>query len=285
MSGKVWLITGASSGLGRAMAEVVLERASEAVVVTARDSASVAEFNRRHPSAAMTAELDVRDPERIHHVVDLAVRRFGRIDVLVNNAGYGLFGAVEEIDDGELRAQFETNLFGAWAMTRAVLAHMRRRRRGHIVSISSSAGIAGIPGAGAYCASKFALEGMMDSLAGEVLPLGIATTTVDPGLLRTDFAGRSRREAARAFTDYHSTAGAARRTVRDTDGAQPGDPRRVALAIVDAVGADPSPRRLVIGTDARAQIERKLDQVRSDLATWTREDVTFADLPPEGAPR
>lgn len=244
-----WLITGASSGFGRAIAEAALATGDE-VVATARN-----------PAVDGVIRLDVTDPDQ----VTAAVERAGPVDVLVNNAGHGLLGAAEELTDAQLRAVLETNLWGAVAMTRAVLPQMRARRRGHIVQMSSVGGVVANPGHAAYGMSKFALEGFSEALAGEVAPLGIRVTLVEPGPFRTDFAGRSM-TFADPIADYDDTpAGALRTRFRDQHGVQPGDPARAAAAIVATVNAEGAPLRLPLGAAAVTRIRAKLQAQLADL--------------------
>jgi NAD(P)-dependent dehydrogenase (short-subunit alcohol dehydrogenase family) len=259
---KVWFVTGASRGLGRAISEVALERGDH-VVATARDETSVPS----HPRA-LALPLDVTEPGTVRAAVDRAVDDLGRIDVVVNNAGYGHFGAVEEVGERELREQLEVNLFGVIAVTRATLPHLRRQRSGHLVQMSSLNGVVGQAGAGYYAASKFAVEGLSESLAQEVGPLGIRVTIVEPGPHRTGFAGTGARLAA-PIDDYAETVGAARRMLAELDGNQPGDPRRAAEAIADAVDADEPPLRLPLGeiavTGIRESLEARLGEVERYL--------------------
>jgi NAD(P)-dependent dehydrogenase (short-subunit alcohol dehydrogenase family) len=262
-----WLITGTSSGLGRAIAEAVLDR-GDAAVLTARDPDRVRDLAERYEGQAWPVALDVTSSESVSGAVQHALDEFGHVDVLVNNAGYGLLGAVEELTQDELRAQMETNFFGAFAVTRELLPHMRQRRRGHVVNISSEGGIMGVPGASAYNASKFALEGFSEALAAEAAHLAVRVTIVEPGALRTDWAGRSLRQAERRIDDYSASAGQVRDLVPGTSGQQPGDPAKAARAILAAVDADEPPLRLVLGTDALEHITAKLDRVHADLAAW-----------------
>src|SRR5438067_1557709 len=205
----VWLITGTSTGLGRAIAEAVLSR-GDRVVATARDVSTVSDLVERFPGQVLATRLDVTDNASVRAAVERAIGELGRIDVLVNNAGHGFLGALEEVPEKQARAVLETNVFGVMAVTRAVLPQMRAQRRGHIVQMSSVGGMVGNPGHAIYATSKFALEGMSEALAGEVAPLGIRVTIVEPGPFRTDFAGRSMRFAD-PIDDYRETpAGALR---------------------------------------------------------------------------
>jgi NAD(P)-dependent dehydrogenase (short-subunit alcohol dehydrogenase family) len=236
----VWLITGCSRGFGRELTQAVLMRGYRAVV-TARNRATIEEFAVRFPDACLAAELDVTNADQRKAVVTSAETRFGGVDVLVNNAGYGYLAAVEEGEDDEVRAMFEANFFGLAALIRAVLPGMRTRRRGHIVNVSSVGGLIGIPGVGYYNATKFALEGLSEALAAEVVPLGIRVTIVEPGPFRTDWAGASLRTSKDAIAAYEETAGARRRMIQGYSGKQPGDPVRGAEAIIKAVDAPEPP--------------------------------------------
>ncbi|MEI6559691.1 MAG: oxidoreductase [Rhodospirillaceae bacterium] len=271
----VWLITGCSTGLGRDMARAVL-RHGRRLVATARRPETLAEF--AHRDDVLVAALDVTDPAMITDVVRQAEAQFGAVDVLVNNAGYGYLSAVEEGEDAEIRAMFETNVFGLAAMTRAVLPGMRARRRGHIVNISSMGGLIGFPGIGYYNATKFAVEGLSEALAKEAEPLGIKVTVVEPGPFRTDWAGRSLRTPAVAIEDYAATAGARRAAIQGYSGKQPGDPARAAEAIIQAVQSPEPPLHLVLGRPAYEQVSAKLREFQGEVETW-REVSLGADYP------
>lgn len=265
--GWVWLITGASTGFGRALAEAVLAT-GDRVVATARNPAALDDLRGCGPDDVVRLRLDVTDPVQVSAVVEEAVRRAGRIDVLVNNAGHGLIGALEELSDDQIRAVLDTNVLGVLSVTRAVLPHMRARRSGHIVQLSSVGGVVANPGHALYATSKFALEGMSEALAGEVAPLGIRMTIVEPGPFRTDFAGRSMRFADR-IDDYRETpAGRLRENFGKQDGAQPNDPARAAAAIIHAVREPTSPLRLPLGPEAVRRIREKLQQQLADLQAW-----------------
>ena len=232
-----WLITGCSTGLGRSLAEAVLEAGSNAVV-TARDPRAVEDLVSAYPRTGAAVALDVTKTDQVARAVEFAEQRFGGVDVLVNNAGYGYRGAVEEGDAEEVADLFATNVFGAVAMIKAVLPGMRARRRGAILNVSSIAGRLAAPGSGYYSATKFALEGMSDALRKEVGPLGIRVVVVEPGAFRTDFAGRSLRQAGAAIPDYARTAGPRRKENDGTHGTQPGDPARGARAHRDRRGGE-----------------------------------------------
>ncbi len=245
-SDPVWFVTGCSTGFGREIAAAVLARGWRAVV-TARDPSTVADLVRTAPGRALALELDVTRPEQIAEAVAAAERRFGAIDVLVNNAGYGYQSSIEEGEEDEIRRQFDVNVFGLFAMTRAVLPGMRARRRGHVVSITSVAGLVGFPGSGYYAASKHAVEGWSDALRAECAPLGIAVTCIEPGPFRTDWAGRSMTQTPARIADYAGTAGARLQGTAEGSGRQPGDPARAAQAIVAVAEAAEPPRHLVLG--------------------------------------
>jgi NAD(P)-dependent dehydrogenase (short-subunit alcohol dehydrogenase family) len=265
---RVWFITGASSGLGRALAESALGR-GERVMATGRNADPLRELEQRHPGRAKGGRLDVSDAGQATAAAESAIEEFGRIDVLVSNAGFGLFGPLEELPEEELRREFDTNVFGAVNVIRAVLPHLRRQRSGHIVQISSLEGVAPIvAGECAYAGTKFAIEGICEALAREVAHLGIGVTIVEPGPIRsTDFA-----EAATAQPpqdpDYNESVGEALEWFADLAGKQPNDPERVAEAIIEAVDAAEPPLRLALGGEAMEAIREKLDRQTRDLDTW-----------------
>lgn len=263
----VWFITGCSTGFGRDLARLVLDRGWRAVV-TARGADRVADLVGGAEDRALAIDLDVTDQAQIDAAIAAALDRFGRIDVLVNNAGYGYQATAEEGVDDEIRAQFDTNVFGLFALTRAVLPAMRAARGGKIVNITSMAGMIGFPGSGYYAASKHAIEGWSDSLLAEVGPLGIGVTCVEPGPFRTDWAGRSLRQTKSAIPDYADTATARMAGTKDYSGNQPGDPVRAGEAIIAAVEADTPPRHLVLGKVAfeavTAKLEERLEAIRGN---------------------
>ncbi|MGW3288882.1 oxidoreductase [Streptomyces sp. NPDC001002] len=275
----VWFITGCSSGLGRALARAVLERGWRAVV-TARNPAKAADLIAGHEERALVLALDVTDPEQTAHAVAEAEAAFGRIDVLVNNAGYGYLAAVEEGEDDEVRALFDTNVFGLVDTTRAVLPGMRARRAGHIVNISSLGGLVAFGATGYYHASKFAVEGLSESLAAEVAPLGIKVTIVEPAAFRTDWSGPSMRQSSTSIADYAATAGTRRMSTLATYGHQPGDPARAAQAVIEAVTAEQPPLRLLLGRAAYDIATARLGSLRSEFDGW-REVTLSADFPTE----
>lgn len=272
---RVWLVTGCSTGFGRELVRQLIDR-GQRVVATARNPLTLDEFASQ--AGVAIAELDVTDQDRIGAVIDMAEARFGRIDVLVNNAGYGYLAAIEEGEEHEIRAMFETNVFGLANMTKAVLPGMRSRRSGHIVNISSMGGLIGFPGIGYYNATKFAVEGLSEALAKEVEPLGIRVTIVEPGPFRTDWAGRSLKTPEQPIADYAATAGARREAIRGYSGNQPGDPVRGVKAMIDAVESANPPLHLLLGKPAFDLMNQKLHSFAEELQTWR--DVTLgADYP------
>jgi NAD(P)-dependent dehydrogenase (short-subunit alcohol dehydrogenase family) len=262
-----WLITGVSGGLGRALAEAALERGDK-VAGTLRNETGRAEFEQLAPGRSFGVLLDVTDEASVREGVEDALRRTDGIDVLVNNAGYGFEGAIEEASLDQVRAQFEVNVFGAVSVIQAVLPHMRRRRAGHIVNITSMGGLMAFPGVGIYNGSKFALEGISEALAKEVKPLGIKVTIVEPGPFRTDWAGRSMVHAERTIEDYDATAGAYRQVLAQRNGRQPGDPRKAADAIMLAVAAQEPPLHLLLGPDALRLVGEKLGALQAEIMAW-----------------
>jgi NAD(P)-dependent dehydrogenase (short-subunit alcohol dehydrogenase family) len=272
-----WLITGCSTGIGRELARTILSRDWNAIV-TARDPATVADIVTGHVDTALALKLDVTDPSQIAEAARQAEARFGAIDVLVNNAGYGYRGAVEEASDAEIRDLFDTNFFGLVAMTQAVLPGMRARGHGHIVNISSVGGRMAAPGSGFYSATKFALEGLSDALRKEVKPLGIGVMVVEPSGFRTDFAGRSLRQSSRTIDAYAPTAGKRRKENITNNGNQAGDPVRAAQAIIQALQSGKPPFRLALGRSAVERIRAEMESQRHDLDTWEQTAIN-ADYP------
>lgn len=264
---RVWLITGSSSGFGRAIAQAVLDR-GEKVVVTARNPQHVEDIQTKYPDRALAVQLDVTQPAQVKAAVEKAIAKFGGIDVLVNNAGYGTMGALEELSDEATRRQFETNVFGALNMMRAVLPSMRQHRSGYILNLSSVGGFVSFPGAGIYCATKFALEALSEALVKEVEALGIKIIIVEPGAFRTDFNGRSLVLADTQIADYEPIVGGFRQWLQDMDGKQPGDPVKAAEAMIQAVNSDNPPLRLALGADAVDAIETKLESVKAEMEAW-----------------
>jgi NAD(P)-dependent dehydrogenase (short-subunit alcohol dehydrogenase family) len=266
-----WLITGCSTGLGRALAEAVIGAGHNAVV-TARDVAKVADLADTATQRVLPVALDVTKPDQVTAAVQRADERFGGIDVLVNNAGYGYRAAVEEGDDAEVRTLFETHFFGTVAMIKAVLPDMRARRSGAIVNISSIGATVTPVGSGYYSAAKAAIEGMSGALRGELAPLGISVTVVEPGAFRTDFAGRSLVQSATVIDDYAGTAGQRRKENDTMDGSQAGDPAKAASAIIAAVESNEPPGFLLLGPDALALHRYVTDARAEEIAKW--EQVT-----------
>jgi NAD(P)-dependent dehydrogenase (short-subunit alcohol dehydrogenase family) len=278
---RVWFVTGASSGLGRAISQAVLARGHRLVAAT-RTPGAVQALVHQHPDRALATALDVTDASASRAAVSAAVARFGRLDVVVNNAGYGHVGAVEELSDAELREQFDVNLFGVINITRAALPHMRRQRSGHIVQMSSLNGVEGLAGGGYYAASKFAIEGLSESLADEVASLGIRVTIVEPGPHRTRFANERSAPRARPISDYSDSVGRTREIVSRLDGNQPGDPARAADAILRAVESDDPPLRLPLGQMALDNIRARLDAQLQELEAWAPLSAT-SDFPSDQA--
>jgi NAD(P)-dependent dehydrogenase (short-subunit alcohol dehydrogenase family) len=266
---RIWFITGASSGFGRAIAEAALA-AGDTVVVAARRPDAVADLVESAPDRVTPLQLDVTDADRIAAAVAEVLDRHGRIDVLVNNAGRGVIGAVEETTNDELRDLMELHFFGPAALTRAVLPHMRERGSGAIVQMSSMGGRFTFPGAGAYSATKFALEGWSEALAKEVDQFGIRVLIVEPGAFRTSFNGSGALQISGAIADYDELIGPVRSGMANDDGSQPGDPAKAAEAILQAVDSPEPPLRLALGNDAVDSISNALDEAKAELAAWER---------------
>jgi NAD(P)-dependent dehydrogenase (short-subunit alcohol dehydrogenase family) len=273
----VWLITGCSTGFGRELAKLVLERGWKAVV-TARNAEQVADIAKGHGDRALVLPLDVTRREQVAHVAREAARRFGRIDVLVNNAGYGYLAAIEEGEDDAVRAMFETNVFGLVDMTKAVLPVMRKQGNGLIVNVSSIGGLASFAATGYYHGTKYAVEGISESLATELKPLGIGVLIVEPGPFRTNWAGPSIKQSATRIDAYSSTAGERRKQTEARSGSQAGDPVRAARAIIEAALSDAPPLRLLLGKMALEIARKKLESMGRDFDAW--ESTTIgADFP------
>jgi NADP-dependent 3-hydroxy acid dehydrogenase YdfG len=278
----VWLVTGCSTGLGRALAQRVLARGYRCIA-TARDPAQVADLVDAHGDRALALRLDVADEAHRRGAVAAAEQAFGAIDVLVNNAGYAYYAAIEEGDEDEIRAMFETNVFGLAALVRLVLPGMRMRGRGHVVNISSIAGLVAQPGGGYYAATKHAVEALSEALWKEVEPLGLRVTLIEPGPFRTDFASRSIRFPRRPIAAYELTAGARRAELRRNSGRQAGDPLRAADALIDAVASAEPPRRLLLGSAGVPRVREKLTSLLASIDEW--EDVsTSTDFEAPRAP-
>ena len=263
----VWLVTGCSSGFGAALANLLAAR-GDRLVATARDATRLTADLRRAGTHVLAVDLDVTKAVTVAEAISQAQARFGRIDVLVNNAGYGYQASVEEGDEAEIRAQFDSNVFGLFAVTRAVLPGMRGRRRGHIINITSVAGLIGFPGSGYYAASKHAVEGWSDALLAEVAPLGIKVTCVEPGPFRTDWAGRSLRQTPNVIADYADSAGTRLKATADNSGTQAGDPVRAARAMIDIVDEPDPPRHLVLGAWGVAAVADKLEARSAEFERW-----------------
>jgi NAD(P)-dependent dehydrogenase (short-subunit alcohol dehydrogenase family) len=269
----VWFVTGTSQGFGQEIVRVALSRGDN-VIATSRNPKKVAATFESAGDRLLAIYLDFSNDQQVKETVAGAAERFGRIDVLVNNAGHGLLGAVEEAQDSEINGVFETNVFGLLRVTRAVLPFLRKQRRGHVVNLSSIGGLVGLPGWGIYNATKFAVEGISEALAAELAPLGIGVTVVEPGPFRTDFLGGSLATVARTISDYDQTAGKTRTYRDDNNGAQAGDPIRAAEVIVDAVAENKAPLHLLLGALAYERASKKLEALRNDFATWR--DITLS---------
>ena len=273
----VWLITGCSTGFGRELAKLVLERGWRAVV-TARDPSKLADLAEGHKDRALVLQLDVTDRKQIADVVAQSQKHFGRIDALVNNAGYGYLAAIEEGEDDAVRAMFETNVFGLVDMTKAVLPIMRAQKSGIIVNISSIGGITSFAATGYYNGTKYAVEGISESLAIEVKPLGIDVLVVEPGPFRTNWAGPSIKQSATRIDAYEETAGERRKQTAARSGNQAGDPVRAAQAIIDAALSDNPPLRLLLGRTALELARKKVASLTHDFDAWEKTTIG-ADFP------
>jgi len=270
---KTWLITGASRGFGSKVAALALQRGDN-VVATARNPAAVTQALGDHPNL-WPVQLDVTDEAQAHAAASSAVQRFGAIDVLLNNAGFGLVGAVEEATAQEIEAIYRTNVFGLLAVTRAVLPHMRARRSGRIFNISSIGGYRSGPGFGIYCSTKFAVEGLSEALHAELAPLGIHVTVIEPGYFRTDFLDSSSlSRSASHIVDYDETAGATRNRATSLNHDQPGDPDKLATVLVEFADAPNPPVRLPLGSDTVAAITAKHAADDAILAQWRAVSVS-----------
>jgi NAD(P)-dependent dehydrogenase (short-subunit alcohol dehydrogenase family) len=265
---KVWFITGASRGFGVEFAQAAL-RAGDRVVATGRKANAVREALGPDTAQLLSVDLDVTDSSQAKRAVETAVSKFGPIDVLLNNAGYGHLGYFEEASDEDVRAQFETNVFGVFNVTRAVLPVMRAARKGHVFNLSSAAGIRGQEFASLYCSSKFAVEGFSEALAGEVGPFGISVTILEPGPFRTDFLTRdSLRFSGTPIADYDERRSRVQAGFETRNGKQPGDPTRLAEAIVRLAGEAKPPMRFIGGKFALEIMDKKLAGVQADIANW-----------------
>jgi NAD(P)-dependent dehydrogenase (short-subunit alcohol dehydrogenase family) len=275
--GKVWFITGASTGFGRLLAEYLVTLGAS-VVATARNVDQLAELEALAPARVQTLTLDVTSQQQIDAAVADAMARFGHVDVLVNNAGYGLNGAFEEVTAEEYMPMFNTNVFGLINVTKALLPQFRQRRSGNIVLLSSIGGLVGLAGFGYYNASKFAVEGLGEALAAELAPLGVHVTLIEPGPFRTDFLGRSGVIGKQVISDYADTSGKSREYFETQAGKQLGDPQKAVEAIVAAVVADAPPRHLLLGKRAYDLYQAKADAFQKDIAEW-KDTILGADFP------
>ncbi|MDE1155771.1 MAG: oxidoreductase [Acidobacteriaceae bacterium] len=276
-SGKVWFITGVSSGFGKLLAEYLVTLGAN-VVATARKPETLKELVDSAPEQVQALKLDVTRPEEVDAAVKEAIARWGRIDVLVNNAGYGLTAAVEEATPEEYRTLFETNVFGLIHTTQAFLPQFRKQRHGNIVMLSSIAGLVPSAGWGFYNASKFAVEGLSEALAGEMKPLGVSVTVIEPGPFRTEFLGTSGRLAQHSIADYSETAHKMREYMEKQNGRQPGDPQKAVEAIVAAVEAEQPPLHLLLGKLAYDRYEARTKRFQDEVELW-KETTLGADFP------
>ena len=272
---KVWLITGTSTGFGRALAEAVLERGDK-VVLTARKTEAVEDLATRYENTALPVRLDVTNANERRESVEVALGKFGRIDVLVNNAGQGSLGALEEFSSEQICRQFDVNCFGTIEMTRELLPVMRRQRSGHILNVTSIGGLAAVGGFALYCATKFAVEGFSEGLRDEVKPLGINVTIVEPGAFRTDFAGDSNMRPEQAIAEYNPVVEPIRQYLYGNNGKQPGDPHKAALAMIAAVESAQPPLRLMLGADAYGLWEKKRAAMDGEFAQWRETGIATA---------
>lgn len=262
---KVWFITGSSTGFGRELAEQVLER-GEKVVATARNTADIEDLFEKYPDTARALKLDVTNAEDIKNSVETALSEFGKIDVLVNNAGYGLGGGIEEPSEEQIRKQFETNVFGVIKMMREVLPAMRKQKSGHILNLSSIGGFRSGPSIGYYTATKFALEALSEALSKEVEHLGIKVTLIEPGGFRTDFAGRSFDLPENRIDEYVTSERIDK--MSDYDGKQMGDPVKAVKAMIKVVDTENPPLRLPLGEDAVNGMVEKMKDVQKNIDEW-----------------
>ncbi|MEN9349091.1 MAG: hypothetical protein RL372_69 [Bacteroidota bacterium] len=264
---KVWLITGCSTGFGRELAKEVLAKGYK-VAVASRKTSDVDDIVAAYPNTAIAIKLDVTVDTEIKSSVAQTMAHFGQIDVLVNNAGIGYFGSIEESEDAEVRKMFEINVFGLAKMTQEVLPHMRKQRSGHILNIASIAGLRSFPGVGFYNATKYAVDGLSEALAKEVGPLGIKVTIIAPSGFRTDWAGRSANESPSTIADYAETAYKNKDNIRGISGNQAGDPIRGVKAMIQVVESENPPMRLLLGVAALKGAREKLEELKNDFDTW-----------------
>ena len=264
---RVWFITGSSSGFGLLLAHEALRR-GERVIATARDVSKLDDLIQHYPDTARTLALDVTKAAEIEFIASQAISAFGQVDVLENNAGYGVNGDIEEVSEDEFEPMFQTNIYGLIRTTRAFLPHFRQRRSGHIFNLSSIGGLIGGAGWGFYNVTKFAVEGFSEALAAEMKPLGVHVTIVEPGPFRTDFLGRSGKLAAKELPEYKDTAGKARDYLQSQSGKQPGDPQKAVEAILTAADASEPPLHLILGKIALTRFRDKLAQWDKEIAAW-----------------
>ncbi|WP_419804177.1 oxidoreductase [Terriglobus sp.] len=281
-NGKVWFITGCSTGFGRLLAEAALKR-GDRVVATARDDSKILDLTDQYPQNALALTVDVTDKDTILAGVQDAIETFGQIDVLVNNAGYGLSGAAEEASDDEIEQVIATNVFGLVDTTRAVLPHMRERRAGHILMLSSVAGLVGTQGLAYYNLTKFAVEGFSEALAQETKHLGIRVSIIEPGPFRTDFLGRSGQTATQEIEDYKDSAGKLREYFNTQAGSQKGDPAKAVEAMLKLADMPEPPLHLLLGKNAHDRQLAKLDEWKKTIEAW-REVTLDADFPEKETP-
>ena len=276
---KVWFITGCSTGFGRELAKEVLASGYRAAVA-ARNTDDVKDITEAYPDKAIAVKLDVTKADDIAAAVAQITQQFGQIDVLVNNAGIGYFGAIEESEEEEVRRMFEINFFGLANVTKAVLPVLRKQRSGHILNVASIGGLVGFPAVGFYNATKFAVDGYSESLSKELAPLGIKVTVIAPSGFRTDWAGRSANNSKIVIDDYKETAGTNKDSIRGYSGNQPGDPVRAAKAMIKAVESEHPPLRLLLGEAALKGARNKIELLKKDFDAW-EETTVGADFPKE----
>jgi NAD(P)-dependent dehydrogenase (short-subunit alcohol dehydrogenase family) len=276
---KVWFITGCSTGFGRELAKEVLASGYRAAVA-ARNTDDVKDITDAYPNTAIPVKLDVTKADDISAAITQITEKFGQIDVLVNNAGIGYFGAIEESEEDEVRRMFEINFFGLANVTKAVLPLLRKQRSGHILNVASIGGLVGFPAVGFYNATKFAVDGYSESLSKELAPLGIKVTVIAPSGFRTDWAGRSANNSKIVINDYKETAEANKNSIRGYSGNQPGDPVRAAKAMIKAVESENPPLRLLLGEAALKGARNKIELLKKDFDTWA-EVTVGADFPKE----
>ena len=278
--GNNWFITGASSGFGRLLAEYLLKQGAS-VVATARQVSHLEDLSKRYPGNVTILPLDVTSESSIDSAVADAIGHVGHIDVLVNNAGYGVCGAVEEVSQDEYQPMFDTNVFGVINLTKAFLPMFRQRRSGAIINLSSIGGLIGSPGWGYYNATKFAVEGLSEALYAELAPMGVHVMVVEPGPFRTDFLGRSGQEASRRISDYEDTVGKTREYFKTQAGKQAGDPQRAVEAMVEAINSPEPPKHLLLGKLALTRFRKHIEDWTKELDKW--QDVTNGADFPDGA--